>query len=180
MTEVVEAPSVGWPAWAIAAAPQDLKKRRPLFGRFGDWVAKNVPSLWGGQLEPGYTQEILENQLSNLLGTESELTTHRIFANWWDLLVAEGHRLRLWSARPGSQRVKLAPERPAFVRRDFQLLARLRPLEKAFLDRVSGALESEGLYDAFLLSAILNGGVLSFARVLGLLTLSPDTVQVMN
>jgi hypothetical protein len=53
MTEVVEAPSVGWPAWAIAAAPQDLKKRRPLFGRFGDWVAKNVPSLWGGQPEPG-------------------------------------------------------------------------------------------------------------------------------
>jgi integrase len=180
MTEVVEAPSVGWPAWAIAAAPQDLKKRRPLFGRFGDWVAKNVPSLWGGQPEPGYTQEILENQLSNLLGTEFELTTHRIFANWWDLLVAEGHRLKLWSARPGSQRVKLAPERPAFVRRDFQLLARLRPLEEAFLDRVSGALESKNLYDAFLLSAILHGGVLSFARVVGLLTLSPATVQVMN
>lgn len=180
MTEVVEAPSVGWPAWAIAAAPQDLKKRRLLFGRFGDWMAKNVPSLWGGQPEPGYTQEILESQLSNLLGTESELTTHRIFANWWDLLVAEGHRLKLWSVRPGSQRVKLAPERPAFVRRDFQLLARLRPLEEAFLDRVSGALESNNLYDAFLLSAILNGGVLSFARVVGLLTLRPDTVEVMN
>lgn len=180
MTEVVEAPSVGWPAWAIAAAPQDLKKRRLLFGRFGDWMAKNVPSLWGGQPEPGYTQEILESQLSNLLGTESELTTHRIFANWWDLLVGEGYRLKLWSARPGSQRVKLAPERPAFVRRDFQLLARLRPLEEAFLDRVSGALESNNLYDAFLLSAILNGGVLSFARVVGLLTLRPDTVEVMN
>ena len=180
MTEVVEASSAGWPAWASAAAPQDLKKRRPLFGHFSNWMAKNVPSLWGGQPEPGYTQEILESQLSNLLGTESELTTHRIFANWWDLLVAEGYRLKLWSARPGSQRVKLAPERPAFVRRDFQLLARLRPLEEAFLDRVSGALESKNLYDAFLLSAILNGGVLSVARVVGLLTLSPDTVQVMN
>ena len=180
MTEVVEAPSVGWPVWASAAAPRDLKKRKPLFDFFCHWMAKNVPSLWSGQPEPGYTQEILETQLSNLLGNESELTTHRIFANWWDLLVAEGHRLKLWSVRPGSQRVKLVPERPAFVRRDFQLLARLRPLEEAFLDRVSGALESKNLYDAFLLSAILNGGVLSFARVVGLLTLRPDTVQVMN
>ena len=180
MTEVVEASSVGWPVWASVATPQDIQKRKPLFDFFCHWMAKNVPSLWSGQPEPGYTQEILENLLSNLLGTESELTTHRIFANWWDLLVAEGHRLKLWSVRPGSQRVKLAPERPAFVRRDFQLLARLRPLEEAFLDRVSGALESKHLYDAFLLSAILNGGVLSFARVVGLLTLRHDTVQVMN
>jgi integrase len=180
MTEVFEASSVGWPVWASAATPKDIQKRKPLFDFFCHWMAKNVPSLWSGQSEPGYTQEILENQLSNLLGTESELTTHRVLANWWDLLVAEGHRLKLWRVRPGSQRVKLAPERPAFVRRDFQLLARLRPLEEAFLDRVSGALESTNLYDAFLLSAILNGGVLSFERVGGLLTLRADTVQVMN
>lgn len=180
MTEVVEASSVGWPVWASAATPQDIQKRKPLFDFFCHWMAKNVPSLWSGQPEPGYTQEILESQLSNLLGTESELTTHRVLANWWDLLVAEGHRLKLWRVRPGSQRVRLAPERPAFVRRDFQLLARLRLLEEAFLDRVSGALESTNLYDAFLLSAILNGGVLSFERVVGLLTLRADTVQVMN
>lgn len=180
MTEVVGASSVGWPVWASAATPKDIQKRKPLFDFFCHWMAKNVPSLWSGQSEPGYTQEILENQLSNLLGTESELTTHRILANWWDLLVAEGHRLKLWRVRPGSQRVKLAPERSAFVRRDFQLLARLRPLEEAFLDRVSGALESIPLYDAFLLSAILNGGVLSFERVVGLLTLRADTVQVVN
>lgn len=180
MTEVAEASNVGWPVWASAVAPRDLEKRKPLFDFFCHWMAKNVPSLWSGQPEPGYTQEILETQLSNLLGTESELTAHRIFANWWDLLVAEGHRLKLWSVRPGSQRVKLAPERPAFVRRDFQLLARLRLLEDAFLDRVSGALESKHLYDAFLLSAILNGGVLSFERVVGLLTLRADTVQMMN
>ena len=180
MTEVFEASSVAWPVWASAATPKDIQKRKPLFDFFCHWMAKNVPSLWSGQSEPGYTQEILENQLSNLLGTESELTTHRVLANWWDLLVAEGHRLKLWRVRPGSQRVKLAPERPAFVRRDFQLLARLRLLEEAFLDRVSGVLESTNLYDAFLLSAILNGGVLSFERVVGLLTLRADTVQVMN
>lgn len=180
MTAIDEASSFGWPAWAIAAAPLDIKKRKPLFGIFCDWMAKNVASLWIGQSEPSYTQEILENQLSNLLGTESELTTHRIFANWWDILVAEGHRLKLWSVRPGSQRIKLLPERPAFVRRDFQLLAHFRPLESAFLVRVTGGVTSSHIYDAFLLSAILNGGVLSFERVVGLLTLRANTVEVMN
>lgn len=83
MTRWVEAPSTGWPDWAVASTPRDLKKRKSLFGHFASWMARNVPHLWSGQPDPGYTPEFLETQLSNLLATESELAAHRILANWW-------------------------------------------------------------------------------------------------
>ncbi len=140
-------------------------------------MAKNVPPLWSGTADASYTPEYLETQLSNLLSTESDITTHRIFANWWDILLSEGFRLKRWNARPGSQRVRLPPESPAFVRRDFQLLASLRGLENAWLNRVCGALDPEKLYDAFLVSAVLNGGVLSTARLAGLLDLRIESIQ---
>jgi len=59
MTQWVEAPSTGWPDWAVASTPRDLKKRKSLFGHFASWMARNVPHLWSGQPDPGYTPEIL-------------------------------------------------------------------------------------------------------------------------
>ena len=180
MTQWVEAPSTGWPDCAVASTPRDLKKRKSLFGHFASWMARNVPHLWSGQPDPGYTPEFLETQLSNLLATESELAAHRILANWWDMLLGEGHRLKRWNVRPGSQRVKLPPERPSFVRRDFQLLTRLRPIEAAFLDRLGSSLDSRQRYHAFMLSAVLNGGILSTERLSALLGLSADAVQMID
>ena len=175
-----QASSERWPEWASASPPRDLAKRKSLFTHFARWMAKNVSILWSGTDDASHTQDYLETQLSSLLSTESDITTHRIFTNWWDILLSEGFRLKRWNVRPGSQRVKLPPESPVFVRRDFQLLASLRTLESAWLNRVCGTLEPERLYDALLLSAVLNGGILSADRLAGLLDLHIETIHEMD
>lgn len=178
MSESVDAPNQTWPQWASASTPRDLGKRKTHFIRFAEWMNKNAPTLWGGSSADELTQEQTEELLTNLLSNESDLETHQIFANWWDILLAEGHRLKRWVFRPGSQRVKLPPERPAFVRHDFQLLNCLRELEAAWQNRICGTLRPDQIYNAFLLSAILNGGILSFGRLAGLLALREETIQV--
>ena len=180
MTRSAQERNTRWPEWASDATPRDLKKRKSLFGDFCTWMATNVPHLWSGTSEPGYTPEMLERHLSSLLAISSELNAHRILGNWWDTLLSEGHRLKRWNIRPGSQRVKLPPERAAFVRRDFQLLTHLRPIEAAFLDRLCRPLDQRQRYEAFLISALLNGGILSLGRLDALLGLRADAVQAIN
>lgn len=180
MTRLDDAPNAGWPYWASAAPPRDLKKREFQFRHFSAWMVKNVSHLWSGDSNLAYTPEILEQQLSNLLATSTDLQTHRIFANWWDMLLAEGHRLKRWNLRPGSQRVRLQPERSAFVRRDFQLLSQFRLIETAFHQRLCGALEPAQRHDAFLLSAVMNGGILSIESLSALLSLRADAIQMHN
>jgi integrase len=179
MTELV-ASQPKWPEWAAGAAPRDLDKRQALFAYFAKWMAKNVPSLWSGEPDPGYSAEHLETQLANLLATETELTVHRIFANWWDTLLGEGHRLRRWKIRPGSQRIKLPSDHASFVRRDFQLLEKFRQIEAAFLDRIQSPLEPDQCRDAFMLSAVMNGGILSVGRLNALHAWREDAVHGIN
>ena len=52
MTRWVQAPSTGWPDWAVVSTPRDLKKRKSLFGHFASWMARNVPHLWSRQPIP--------------------------------------------------------------------------------------------------------------------------------
>lgn len=166
----VLAPSRTWPAWASVFAPRDAATRVALMDRFLALLHKSAPGILDGAGEVNLSSEQHAEVLRELRVTARNLDEDRRLTRWWEALVEAGNRVGRWQIEFSAPRVALPPLRPVFVRRDFQILTRYRAIEAAFFGRLADRqLDLAALKSAWLLSAIMFGGIISRDRFCALL-----------
>lgn len=155
---------VAWPAWAINRMPRGLARREVLFLHFAKWMGQHANDVWSGKEGLELLSVDHQNLLGSLLDTASNSSERRIFANWWDTLIATGNSVRIWKIAFPAREVVLPDTPPVLVQRDFQLLQCYRSVEEGLFKLICSDLQQSQLNDAILCSAAIFGGIASVGR----------------
>lgn len=173
MSERVTSPANGvrgdqefqWPEWASSHEPQIAVRHQKLSKEFAEWMEKNAGTVWSGNPTTPLNNADHELLRDKLRSTAASAVAEQALVNWWDHLIAAGNQVFGWKMPIQASIVRLPTDRPKYVHRDFHLLNSFRKVEKLFYDMVLQGVAPENLFDAFVCSAIIYGGVTSMSML---------------
>lgn len=160
----------GWPSWAYPE-PADSLARPAERDYFLAQLTAIDGELVEGKCGISVDTEIHDRILDRLLERARNGSEARRFARWWDRLVDAGNRDGRWKIAIPTTIQPLPPIRAPIVRRDFQLLHALRPIQSGLIEgirRNESQRTGAGLAAATYLSAVLFGGLVTTARLTAL------------
>lgn len=172
--EPEKAEDLYWPIWAADVQPKGQSEHLPEFEK---WMKEHAAQLWTGQQGLNLQRDEHDRLRTRLAGIAKNARAEVILVDWWDRLIAAGNQLKLWSIELLPPVVRLPESRPAFVRRDFQLLRQFRSTEAQFVRSIVTGVQKSLLGEAALCSAVMFGGIVSLPFLEGLLRADWDSMS---